>query len=163
MRGKCLLAFLAAAVFATAAAAQTKMSGTISCKKPDPMHSIDIDDAKGHAMTVAKSTCTWTKGFEMAGSQAKDGYSVASSEVSGDKANARGFHVTTLASGDKAHVRFQGTATSKEGKPVGEKGTWNFTGGTGKLKGLKGKGTYEGKPEADGSMTYQIKGEYQLP
>ncbi|HEY3123599.1 MAG TPA: hypothetical protein VGK70_06015 [Thermoanaerobaculia bacterium] len=163
MRSKCLLAFLAAAVFATVAAAQTKMSGTISCKKPDPMHSIDLDDAKGHAMTLSKTTCTWTKGFEIAGSPAKDGYSVATADVKGDKASAHGVHVTTMASGDKAYVRFQGTGNSKEGKPVGEKGTWSFTGGSGKLKGLKGKGTYEGKPEADGSMTYQVEGEYQLP
>ena len=163
MRGKCLAVFLAAAAVSTVAMAQTKMSGTASCKKPDPSYSIELDDAKGHMMTLGKSMCTWTKGFEIGGSQAKEGYSVASSEVSGDKANSRGIHVTTLASGDKAHVRFQGTGTSKDGKQVSDKGTWNFTGGTGKLKGLKGKGTYDGKPEADGSITYQIEGEYSLP
>jgi len=42
-------------------------------------------------------------------------------------------------------------------------GTWSFTGGTGKLKGLKGKGTYKGTGNADGSMTYEVEGDYELP
>jgi hypothetical protein len=37
-------------------------------------------------------------------------------------------------------------------------------GGTGKLKGIKGKGTYIWKGEvADGSDTYEVEGEYELP
>jgi len=164
MRGKCLAVFLAAATLATVATAQTKVSGTASCKQQaDGTHSIDLDDAKGHSMVLSKSMCTWSKGIEMGGSTAKDGYSVAAIEVNGNKSTTRGVHITTMASGDKAHVRFQGTSTSKDGKPETDKGTWSFTGGTGKLKGLKGKGTYDGKPEADGSMTYQIEGEYSLP
>ena len=163
MRGKYLAVFLALAAFAAVATAQTKLSGVVNCKKPDPMQSIDLDDAKGHMMTLGKSMCTWTKGFEVAGSSAKEGYSVASSEVNGNKATVRGVHITTLASGDKVHVRFQGTGTSKDGKPESDTGTWSFTGGTGKAKGLKGKGTYDGKPQADGSTIYQIEGEYSLP
>jgi hypothetical protein len=51
----------------------------------------------------------------------------------------------------------------KDGKPVSGEGTWSFTSGTGKLKGIKGKGTYKGTANADGSMTYQVDGEYSLP
>jgi hypothetical protein len=164
MRARCLTVFLAATAVAVVASAQTKVSGTISCKpQADAGKSIELDDAKGHSMELAKSTCTWTKGFDIAGSTGKDGYSVASVEVNGNKSTARGVHITTFASGDKAYVRFQGTGTSKDGKPATDKGTWSFTGGSGKLKGLKGKGTYDGKPEADGSMTYQVEGEYSLP
>ena len=38
-----------------------------------------------------------------------------------------------------------------------------FSSGTGKLKGLKGQGTYKGKGNADGSITYEVEGEYTLP
>jgi hypothetical protein len=47
--------------------------------------------------------------------------------------------------------------------PESAEGTWSFVGGTGKLKGLKGKGTYKGKYAADGTSTYEIEGEYELP
>jgi hypothetical protein len=164
MRTKTILALASAFLAAAVASAQTKMSGTISCKDvADQSHKVDLEDAKGHAIAIGKSMCTWTKGFELAGSTAKDGWSTAMSEVSGNKATEHGFHTSTLASGDKVFVRFQGTTTMKDGKPTGDKGTWSFTGGTGKAKGLKGKGTFEGKPEADGSMTYQVEGEYSLP
>ena len=42
-------------------------------------------------------------------------------------------------------------------------GTWSFTGGTGKLKGIKGKGTYKGTGAPDGTVTYEVEGEYELP
>jgi hypothetical protein len=42
-------------------------------------------------------------------------------------------------------------------------GTWSFAGGTGKLKGIKGKGTYKGKGAPDGSATYEVEGEYEMP
>ena len=46
---------------------------------------------------------------------------------------------------------------------MSSEGTWTYTGGTGKLKGIKGKGTFKGTPNPDGTMTYQVDGEYQLP
>jgi hypothetical protein len=51
----------------------------------------------------------------------------------------------------------------KDGKPVSGEGTWTLVSGTGKLKGIKGKGTFKGTANADGSMTYQIEGDYLLP
>ena len=70
--------------------------------------------------------------------------------------------MATLADGDKAFVQFQGTTTLKDKAPITGQGTWSFTGGTGKLKGLKGKGTYKGKWNPDGTSTFEIEGEYQL-
>ncbi len=49
------------------------------------------------------------------------------------------------------------------GPPQTEEGTWSLMRGTGKLKGVKAKGTYQGKAGADGMMTYEVEGEYQLP
>ncbi len=164
MRTRCLLVFLLAIALATAAAAQTKISGTIQCSKPDPAYSIDAGDRPNHALSVSKVQCTWTKPMEMAGSQAKDGVSVQSDERSGDKSNGRGVHWGTMASGDKYYVRYQGTGMWKEGALQSTQGTWSYTGGTGKLKGIKGKGTYKcSKPNADGSLSYEIEGEYQVP
>jgi hypothetical protein len=38
-----------------------------------------------------------------------------------------------------------------------------YTSGTGKLKGIKGKGTYKGTPNSDGTVSYKVDGEYRLP
>lgn len=161
MKFRGTLVVLFALALAAAASAQTKVSGTATCK-PDPMTPLEVGDAPGHMLAVQKSSCTWT-GLEIAGSAAKDGVSVANVEIRGDKGSSRGYHTGTVASGDKWTCSFQGRSVSKDGKPVSDSGTWAFTSGTGKLKGIKGKGTYKGTPNADGTMSIQIEGEYSLP
>ncbi|MGH9366977.1 MAG: hypothetical protein ACRD3M_04805 [Thermoanaerobaculia bacterium] len=164
MRTRFLLVFLIGIALAAAATAQTKISGTIQCGKPDPTHAIDVGDRPGHGLAINKAQCNWTKPLEMAGSQSKDGVSVSSDESSGDKSTGAGFHWGTMASGDKYFVRFQGTSVLKEGAPQSVDGTWRYTGGTGKLKGIKGSGTYKcSAPNPDGSMTYEVVGDYHLP
>jgi len=66
-----------------------------------------------------------------------------------------------MENGDKAYYRYQGTAVLKDGAPQTETGPWRLIRGTGKLKGLTGKGTYKGTAGADGTMTYEVQGEYQ--
>jgi len=161
MRVRGALLFLAAAALATAASAQTKVSGELSCGQPDPMHKIDAPDgAAGHALTLVKIHCTWTKSIDLGGAKLKDGDSVGIGEVQGNSASERGFHVDNVDNGDKLYVRYQGTSVSKDGKPVSGKGTYTFAGGTGKMKGIKGKGTYSGKPDDKGNMVFQVEGEY---
>ena len=41
-------------------------------------------------------------------------------------------------------------------------GGWQECKGTGKCKGIKGKGTYKGTPNADGTVSYKVDGEYSL-
>ena len=163
MRVRGLLAFLFSIAIAAAALAQNKVSGSLQCGKPDPSQKVDIGDRPDHALTIGKVQCTWTKGIEIAGSQAKEGVSASTGEVTGNKESERGVHFSTFASGDKAFVRFQGSLVLKDGAPQSSQGTWSFTGGTGKLKGLKGKGTYKGTPAADGSLTFEIEGESSIP
>lgn len=153
---------LAAFAFAATLAAQTKISGTIQCK-PGPVTPVAIGDQPGHAYAVVQSECTWTKPIEIAGVQSKSGTDTVVTEMSGNKSSDRGYHLDTMANGDKFTVRFQGTGTSKDGKPVGSIGTWSFVEGSGKVKGIKGKGTYKGTANADGSMTNAIEGEYSIP
>ena len=155
------MVFLGAVALAAAAVAQTKTSGTAQCKS-DPPAPVEVGDKPGHAFAIGKAQCTWT-GFEIAGVQYKDGVSVSADEMNGDKSTSNGYHTATLANGDKATAHFQGTAALKDGKFVSASGTWTFTSGTGKVKGIKGKGTYKGTPNADGTVTFQVDGEYSLP
>ena len=164
MKSRCWLIFLAAIAAAAAAPAQTKTSGTLQCGKSDPAHVVEIGDRADHAFVVAKVACTWAKPMEIAGIAAKDGGSVSSEEKSGARSSGSGIHWTAMANGDKIFVRFHGKTTyDKEGKVTTSDGTWSYTGGTGKMKGIKGKGTYKGTGNADGTATYQVEGDYTLP
>jgi hypothetical protein len=161
MRDKRLLVLLFAVALAATAAAQTKTSGTATCKA-DPSSPVALTDKPNHFFAVGRAQCTWTK-FEVAGLQNKEGVSTELEEITGDTVSARGYHVATTSNGDTTTAEFHGTGKLKDGKPVSGNGTWSFTSGTGKLKGIKGNGTYKGTANADGSVTYQVDGEYQLP
>ncbi|MEP6994585.1 MAG: hypothetical protein ABI968_08705 [Acidobacteriota bacterium] len=161
MRFKTFLVFLGAAVLATSVFAQTKASGATQCKA-DPATPLAVGDEPDHSYVVGKSQCTWSK-FEIGGAPYKEGISVYMNEIKGDKSTSSGYHTATLANGDKCACSFHGTGMSKDGKLVSDGGTWTYTSGTGKCKGIKGKGTYKGTPNADGTMTYQVDGDYSLP
>ncbi len=159
-----LLVFLAAVATAVAVPPQTKTKGTLQCGKADPLHVVEIGDRADHAMVVAKVACNWTKPMEIAGVKTKDGASVSSEEKSGMKSSGSGVHWTAMDNGDRIFVRFHGkTIYDKDGRATAADGNWSYTGGTGKMKGIKGKGTYKGKGNPDGSATYEIEGDYTLP
>ncbi len=149
---------------AAAAAAQTKISGTGKCGKPEAQQAIEVGDRPGHMLVIVKQTCTWTTPIEMAGVKAKSYTAAIASDATGQKGMDRGYVVVTMENGDKAFVKINsGTSMmSKDGKPESDEGTWSYTGGTGKLKGLKGKGTYKGKAAGD-AFEDTIEGEYTLP
>ena len=163
MKIQTVLISLFAVTFATGALAQTKISGTQQCKPAAPTP-VAIGDRPNHSFAIVTAQCTWPKPIEMAGLQAKEGADTIATEMSGNTASDRGYYVGAMSNGDKFTVKFSGTSTSsKDGKPLSSQGIWSFTDGQGKLKGLKGKGTYKGTPNADGTMSYQIEGEYTLP
>ena len=139
-----------------------KVSGTATCKlDPGAPPPVAVSDQPNHALAVGKAECTWT-GFTVAGQPWKDGVSTSLNEVTGDMSSATGYHVATTTTGDTTTARFHGSGKLKDGKNVSDAGTWTFTSGTGKLKGIKGKGTYHGTPNPDGTMTYKVSGEYSL-
>ena len=162
MRIKSILMCGVLLALAGAAVAQTKFSWTQQCAKPDPEYTVPVGDRADHVMSLSKDKCTWTKG-EMAGSQLKDDDDAIISDISGNVARDKGFFVSILASGDKGFGRFEGTTTLKDKAPVSAQGTFTFTGGTGKLKGIKGKGTFKGTWNPDGTSAFQLEGEYALP
>jgi hypothetical protein len=160
---KIVLVFAGLILVAASAKAQTKISGTIQCAKPDQQTAIPVNDRPGHAFVVVKVKCTWTKPVELAGVQSKTGEDSGFSEVDGTKSRDTGYDVTTMANGDKFFVRFSGTSTTDtNGVPQTYVGTWSFVNGTGKLKGITGKGTFKGKGAPDGSATTEVEGEYQI-
>jgi hypothetical protein len=144
--------------------AQTKVSGTGKCGKPEQQQSIEVGDRPGHMLVIVKQTCSWTAPLEMAGVKGKSYTAYMTSDVMNGKSQDRGYVVVEMENGDKAYVRVNaGTAMmGKDGAPMSDEGTWSYSGGTGKFKGLKGKGTYKGKAGADG-FEDQIEGEYTLP
>lgn len=163
MRFKTILAFLFGVSLATAAQAQTKIAGTNHCAKPDPQTAVQVGDRPNHAFSVGQNKCAWTTPWEIAGTLGKEGVATFSGEISGNTFRFHAYYVDGMANGDKAYYRYQGTAVLKDGMSQSEEGTWSFVRGTGKLKGVKAKGTYKGKAGADGTMTYEVEGEYTLP
>ena len=161
MRFKTLWAVVSLFALAVTASAQTKISGTEVCGKPDQQQMLEVGDRPGHMLGVQQVKCTWSN-MEIEGIAAKDSLTTVLVDGHGNKANGRGYDITTMASGDKFFVRFQGAVTLKDGAPVTDDGKWSFTGGTGKLKGIKGGGTYMGKGSPEG-VTFDIEGEYTLP
>ncbi len=160
MRFPSVLVCLSLAAFATVALAQTKISGSAQCSKPDTQQKIDIPDHPNHALSISQAKCTWTKALEVGGVASKEGVDSVADDIHGNKVTSHGYYVDTMENGDKAFVHFQGTALAKEGTSEGK---WSYTGGTGKLKGLKGGGTYKGKAAEDGSITFDVEGDYELP
>ena len=142
------------------ASAQDKVSGSAQCSKPDIQQKVDIPDHPGHALTLSQMKCTWTKPMEVAGVQDKDGIDSGSGDVHGDRGTSHGYYVDNMANGDKAYVHWQGTDSMKDGTSEGK---WTYAGGTGKFKGIKGGGTYKGKFAPDGSVSFDVEGEYTLP
>jgi hypothetical protein len=163
VRLKNVLLILLALSLAATAWAQTKTSGTLQCGKSDPSYQIPVGDRPDHVFSIGKAKCTWSTALEMAGTQSKDHESASFADIRGARGQVRTADVGTMANGDKYFVSTQGTTTVKEGVTQTYEGTWRYTGGTGKLKGLKGKGTFKGKAGADGAMTVEVEGEYQLP
>jgi len=146
---------------ASTSAAQTKLSGKMSCpdRKPDAEYSIDVGDSVGHSLALVKYTCTFTNPMQIEGVAMKDSSIVATGDVHGTRFHGNGYEVINMANGDKIYVRYSGT--DKEGYL--EVGTWSFTGGTGKYKGIAGKGTFEQKAGTSGNTVTELECEYTLP
>lgn len=155
------LVSLLAIAFAAEVPAHEKISGTQQCKAAAPTP-VAIGDRPHHAFAIITAQCTWPTPIVMARMKTKDGVDTVATEMSGDTATEQGYYVGTMENGDKFTVKFGGTARSKDGKPISSEGTWSFTDGEGKLKGLVGKGTYKGTANADGTITFQIEGDYMV-
>jgi hypothetical protein len=162
MRLKIIFTLLIVLALAMIASAQTKVTSAAQCAKPDQQQAIAVGDRPDHFFTISQFKCTWTKFVEIAGLQSNEFVNTVFTEVSGNRSHGQAYTVVTMTNGDKYYARSQGSATLKDGAFETE-GKWSYAGGTGKLKGLKGQGTYKGKGAPDGTSTYEMEGEYELP
>jgi hypothetical protein len=139
-----------------------KMSGTVVCDAPAQETAIPVAGRPDHAYAVSQVKCTWTKPWQVAGVAAKDGVGTGMAQISGNSSQSSGTFVDTMANGDKAFYKYEFSATLKAGKP--EKVSnhkWELIGGTGKMAAIKGKGTCNVTPQAEGRFVYECQGDYQ--
>lgn len=167
MRNVCSLLLLAgvACLWSAGAAAQTKVSATLSCggSKSDVDQNLPVGDRPGHSLGVSQFKCSDTKPMEIGGDKSKEGLVTNTSEATSSQAHFRGVYVITMESGDKIFTPFQGTQTIKDGKPGESRGSFSYSGGTGKMKGIKGKGTFKCVPGEGEKSTCTTEGEYEFP
>ena len=111
-------------VFRGLRGAQTKISGTGKCGKPEQQQSIEVGDRPGHVLAIVKQACTWTTPIEMAGVKAKSYTAVISSDASGGKSTDRGYVIVTMENGDQAFVRINSgmSVMAKDGSPMSDEG-----------------------------------------
>ena len=92
---------------ASAAAGQTKISGSVHCGggTGGESHSIEVGDHPGHAYSIDKKTCTYTTPLEIAGVKVKADYTgVSFTELDTKIVRYHGSDVTTMENGDKVSV-----------------------------------------------------------
>jgi hypothetical protein len=147
---------------ASAAGAQTKFSGTVTCAKPDPNYTVDAGDRPGHSFTLVKESCKWTDTL-INGMKITDDTGAATGENTPTKSTSAGTRIVTMENGDKFFASVHDSSPVKDGQPTDIEGQFTITGGTGKLKGIKGHGKYKVTPNADGSASVTVTGEYMMP
>jgi hypothetical protein len=151
------------AVFAFAVAitpAQTKLSMSGKCGKPDVLQNIPAGDKPGHVFTLGQGKCA-SKG-EIGGAASKESAFSEHGDVAGNHSKAWDVCVETFDSGDKVFYAYQTTGTMKDGVLQAGQNKYQMIGGTGKMKGIKGSGTCKLTGNADGGLDYSCTGEYTL-
>ena len=158
--------FLVASMLACAvssAAAQTKISGTISCPTKPAVNAVEaVSDAPGHMLMLQKAMCSWSKPMTIAGAKSTTEVDVSTGEVKAGVARQSGFGTTLLDNGDTLHVAFEGKGAMKQDGSGTSNGSWHFTSGTGKVKGVKGGGDFKATIKADGSAEVLVTGSYSM-
>ncbi len=147
---------------AAAAPAQTKLTMSGKCAKPDVQQAVPAADAQDHVMTIAQGKCTPVKAAEIGGSPSKEGAFAEHGEVTGNKGHVSGTYVETLANGEKVYYRYEGTSVLQAGALQTMQNKWKIVGGTAKLKGITGQGTCSGKGTPDGGLDFECTGDYTL-
>src|SRR5260370_11041832 len=96
------------------AGAQTKISGSQNCAKPNVSQTVQVGDSKTHALVLTQGKCVWTKPMEMEGVQTKEDLGSGTNDVRGANSGDQGYVVTSMSNGDKLFVRYTGTSKMKD-------------------------------------------------
>ena len=87
---------------ASAAAGQTKISGSVHCPgKSDESHTIEVGDHPGHVYILEKGTCTYTPPIEIAGVKVKDFTGPSFTEIDTKTVRYHSSNVERMENGDK--------------------------------------------------------------
>jgi len=144
---------------AAIAAAQTKITGKLTCAKP----SVSQTGGDGAQMIMfQKANCTWATPFTIDGSKPGPTVDVSIGDMTGSTARNHGYSTTVMDNGDTTIVRYEGAMQMKKDRSGTIKGTWRYVRGTGKFRGISGSGSYKGEGAADGSAWADISGHYSL-
>jgi hypothetical protein len=160
MKFKILCGFVVFTFVVAMTPAQTKLTSSGKCGKPDNQQSIAAGDQIGHLFTLASGKCA-TKG-EVGGAASKAGVFSEHGEVSEDHSKASGVYVETFDSGDKIFYTYQATGTMRDSAFQAGENKYQITGGTGKMKGIEGSGTCKTTGTADGGLEYTCTGQYKI-
>ena len=160
MKFKILCGFAAFTFCVAMTPAQTKLTSSGKCGKPDNQQSIAAGDQIGHLFTLASGKCA-TKG-EVGGAASKEGVFSEHGEVSEDHSKVSGVYVETFDSGDKIFYTYQATGTMRDSAFQAGENKYQIIGGTGKMKGIEGSGTCKTTGTADGGLDYTCAGEYTI-
>lgn len=160
MKFKILCGFAVFTVVAAMTPAQTKLTSSGKCGKPDVHQDIAAGDQIGHLFTLASGKCA-TKG-EVGGAASKEGVFSEYGEVSADHSKVSGVFVETFDSGDKIFYTYQATGTIKDSAFQAGENKYQIMGGTGKMKGIEGSGTCKTTGTADGGLEYTCTGQYKI-
>jgi len=155
--------FCGCALFAFVVAttpAQTKMSLSGKCGKPDVQQNIPAGDSPSHVFVLAQGKCE-TKG-EVGAAASKEGAFSEHGEVAANRSKVSGVYVETFDGGDKIFYTYQNNVTLKDGAVQAGQGKYQIAGGTGKMKGIKGAGTCKYTGNENGGIDYSCTGEYTL-
>ena len=106
MKFKLLCSCVLFAFAVAATPAQTKMSTSGKCGKPDTAQSVTAGDKDGHVFMISAGKCV-TEG-KVAGATSKEGAFAEHAEVTGEHAKTWGVYVETFDSGDKIYYDYQG-------------------------------------------------------
>src|SRR5712692_848153 len=96
MRFRTIPAVLCVLMLLTLASAQTKISGTAQCGKPDTQQKVNVPDHTDHSLSISQAKCTWTKPMEVAGVQDKDGVTTAMDDNHGATSKGHGYYVDNI-------------------------------------------------------------------
>jgi hypothetical protein len=136
-----------------------KVSGALHCQRAVPAHSIEVPDRPGHALTISKRQCTWSRPLVIAGAKTQTGVAVAFAEKMEGYLHVHGFETDSLDNGEKLTMRTMGQVSGEKG-PADYKGRWSLSKGTGKYQGIRGGGTSIGKLDANDELNLTVEGVY---
>jgi hypothetical protein len=145
----------------SAAHAQTRIAGSMTCPKPGQVQSLPVGDKPDHVMTIFKGKCSWSKAVAIETAQAQSTETTGVFEIDGDRFREFGYDIITMSNGEKLNIGWRGSGTAKGGMPVSANGAWRIVGGKGSMTDMKGNGTYSSTATPDGGMSTEIEGQYE--